>query len=95
MLIAGKHLGPLQMLPAAPGKCPKCAGEHAPEMPHVAEGLFYQYWFYNQHGRWPDWMDALEHCELDMQLLWLFELEILGVNVEAGDLRPRNARTGG
>ncbi len=82
------HLKPFTLLPAQSGKCECCAGNHPPHYPHNVEGMFYQYWFYNQHGRWPNWMDALEHCDLEMQLLWLFELEIMGVDVEAGQISP-------
>ena len=82
------HLAPFVMLGARPGKCDQCATEHAPEQPHNPQ-LFYQYHFYNANGRWPNWMDALEHCPLEIQLLWLFELEIAGVDVEAGHIHAR------
>lgn len=88
-MIESKHLKPWIMLPAKEGTCPECAVAHAVTSPHNAQSMFYKYYYFNQHGRWPDWMDALEHCPLDVQLLWLFELGMAGVDVEAGEITPR------
>jgi len=54
-IIPGKHLGAFGLMPAAPGTCPECAVDHPPELPHNQQSLFYQYKFYNDHGRWPTW----------------------------------------
>ena len=45
-----------------PGTCPECAVAHDPEMPHNRDSLAYQYKFYDQHGRFPTWKDAMAHC---------------------------------
>ena len=51
-----------QLLPPPPDKCQQCAVGHVKEAPHNAQSLYYQYWFKKQHGRWPTWEDAMEHC---------------------------------
>jgi hypothetical protein len=52
---------PMILMPPGEGKCPECATEHYPEEPHQL-GLYYQYHFWGQHGRWPTWDDAMAHC---------------------------------
>lgn len=42
-----------------PGTCPECAVAHAPDQPHNRDSLCYQYKFYDAHGRWPTWEDAM------------------------------------
>ena len=79
--ILGKHLGAFSLLPAAPGTCPECAVVHPPEEPHDQQSLFYQYKFYNDHGRWPTWEDAMRHCSEEAKTLWREELRKLGVVV--------------
>lgn len=79
-LIKGKHLGPFQLFPAEPGTCPECAVNHGPELPHNQQSLFYQYHFYNEHGRWPTWEDAIAHCDEQMKAAWREELTKAGVN---------------
>lgn len=79
--IQGKHLGDLQLLPAKPGTCEWCATSHKPEMPHNAQSLFYQYRFYNEKGRWPTWIDAMEHCSLEMCEHWTRELLSRGIDL--------------
>lgn len=69
-LIKGKHLGPWALLPAKPGTCPECAVKHKLEYPHDQQSLFYQYKFYNEHGRWPTWEDAMAHCSDGMKVIW-------------------------
>lgn len=66
------------LLPAAPDKCPMCACEHDPQMPHNQQSLFYQYKFREGNGRWPTWKDAIAHCSQEMQKAWRAELEKLG-----------------
>lgn len=59
------------LLPPRPGVCQACARDHDPEQPHDAQALYYQYWFYKQSGgRWPTWVDAVAHCEPDVQAAW-------------------------
>ena len=69
------------MLPAQPGTCEWCAEDHKTDQPHNAQSLFYQYRFYNEHGRWPTWKDALKHCSKKVRALWISELERHGVKV--------------
>ena len=81
-LIEGKHLGCFALMPAPAGTCQECAVDHDPEQPHNQQSLFYQYKFYNEHGRWPTWKDAMEHCSEDIKAFWKRELEERGVRVE-------------
>ncbi|MBS3885585.1 MAG: hypothetical protein KGZ56_00850 [Dethiobacter sp.] len=80
-LIKGKHLGPFQLFSAKPGTCQECAVDHNPELPHNRQSLFYQYKFYNEHGRWPTWEDAMAHCSEEMKEFWRSELTKKGVNL--------------
>lgn len=63
------------------GQCPVCAAVHDPGMPHNQQSLFYQYSFYEEHGRWPTWADALEHCSDDVKERWAAELKKRGIEV--------------
>lgn len=78
----------MMMLPAAPGKCSECATEHPDENPHNASSLFYQYKFYNEHGRWPNWVDAMKHCSPEVREKWTKALEDHGIDVKGGALSP-------
>lgn len=69
------------MLPPDPDVCQECAVEHEPEMPHNQQSLFYQYKFYNEHGRWPTWLNSMAHCTEEMQALWRIELLKRGVQL--------------
>ena len=60
----------MTLLPPAPGKCQACATDHEPELPHNQESLYWHYWFYGQHGRWPTWDDAMAHCFDEVRDLW-------------------------
>ena len=50
--------------------------------PHNEDSLYYQYFFYDKHGRWPTWMDALEHCDKKIKARWIEELTKRGVDLE-------------
>lgn len=78
----------MMMLPAREGTCESCAVTHDPGMPHNAQSMFYQYRFYNEHGRWPTWIDAMSHCDEKTKQIWKEALERNGVNVEAGEVSP-------
>lgn len=67
------------LLPAAPGTCPECATEHPPEQPHNWQSLFYLYRYYQQHGRFPTWHDAMSHCTPEMQAAWREALRESGI----------------
>lgn len=63
------------------GTCPECAVKHDPEQPHNRDSLAYQYKFYDKHGRWPTWEDAMAHCSDDIKEFWRMELSRRGVSV--------------
>ena len=80
-VIKGKHLGPMDLMPPHEGTCSECATDHDPKLPHNQQSLFYQYKFYNEHGRWPVWEDAMAHCSEEMKAFWRSELKKLGVDI--------------
>lgn len=80
-IIPSKHTGPFALLPPAPGTCPECAADHPLEYPHNQQSLFYQYKFFNDHGRWPTWEDAMAHCCEAIQSFWRAALEKRGVRI--------------
>ena len=76
------HLNPLALLPPKPGVCQECAVDHPPEYPHNKKSLFYQYYFFNENGRWPTWKDAMEHCDEDAKEAWSKALTDRGEKIE-------------
>ncbi len=83
----------MTMLPGIPkeGQCPECGAFHQPEQPHNRDALRYQYTFYDAHGRWPTWADAMEHCAADVKADWKRELEARGIDVgEAPEVECMN-----
>lgn len=62
------------LLPPKKDVCQSCAVKHPPEHPHNQQSLYWQYWFYGQHQRWPKWEDAMAHCTPEMQQFWVTEL---------------------
>jgi len=53
-----------------PGTCTECGIKHDHYLPHDRESLVYQYIFYDQHGRWPTWEDAMAHCTDKVKEYW-------------------------
>lgn len=82
----GHLLGTL--LPPKPGTCSECAVDHPSEQPHNAESPYYQYRFFDLHGRWPTWADAMAHCDEQVQAFWRAELAAHGVEVEPATASP-------
>ena len=72
----------MKLLPPRPGYCQECAVKHEPNQPHNKQSLYYQYKFYADNGRWPNWIDAMAHCGNEMQRAWMEELMKKGVNVD-------------
>jgi len=75
----------MQLLPPPEGTCPICAVAHAPEAPHNAQSVYYQYRFYGVRGRWPTWADAVAHCEPETRTRWEHLLRERGVWSEPED----------
>lgn len=73
-----------------PGTCSECAVEHAPEQPHNQQSITYQYTFYDQHGRWPTWADAMAHCPEEVKDVWISELRRRGVDIDHAPDTDRN-----
>lgn len=76
------HLKPFMIFgKIPPGTCQECAVKHGPEFPHDQQSLTYQYKFYDQHGRWPTWEDAMAHCSEEMKKLWTQAFEEMGIKI--------------
>lgn len=76
-----EKLGVTMLGRTPPGTCPLCAAAHSPNFPHNRDSLTYQYRFYDKHGRWPAWEDAMAHCSDEMKACWRQELEARGVDI--------------
>ena len=63
------------------GTCPECAVKHDLQQPHNRDSLTYQYKFYDQHGRWPTWADAMAHCPEEVKEYWKDALRERGIEV--------------
>ena len=73
----------IEMIGRAPaGTCPECGRDHELEMPHDNQSLVYQYRFYDEHGRWPTWNDAMAHCSEPVRSAWASELAKLGIDID-------------
>ena len=81
------HLGGM-LLPARPGTCSECAVDHPVNSPHNRDSLFYQYRFFDLHGRWPTWNDAMAHCDEPMRDYWSVMLIETGVSLDEAGHEP-------
>lgn len=77
------HLAPFTLLGTPPGTCKECAVVHEAAQPHNQQSLAYQYYFYNERGRWPNWGDAMAHCKVDVKAAWKAALMKKGVEESA------------
>jgi hypothetical protein len=76
------HLKPFVLIGKVPkGTCPECAVAHDPSQPHNQHSLAYQYKFYDMHGRWPTWADAIAHCSEEVKKFWTEALLEHGITV--------------
>lgn len=76
------NLAPWTMLGKAnDGICDICATAHEPSQPHNAQSMFYKYSFYDKHGVWPTWADAIAHCDKKTKDHWKKELTRLGQRI--------------
>ena len=69
------------IFPAPEGTCPECAVAHDPKQPHNQQSLYWQYKFYNKHGHWPTWKDAMAHCSEEIKQFWMNALKERGIEV--------------
>lgn len=77
-----KQVGDFKLLPPPPDLCQTCAVKHEPGEPHDQQSFFYQFVFYNEHGRSPTWADAMAHCADEVKAAWVAELAKFGITVE-------------
>lgn len=82
-IVKERGLDDMILAPPLKGTCPECAVDHAPDQPHNAQSLYYQYKFRQKHGRWPTWTDAMAHCTPDVRKWWCDQFAKRGVIVEA------------
>jgi len=78
----------MMLLRPAADRCQICAAKHEDHLPHNAQSLYYQMSFQMQHGRGPDWNDAMAHCSDEMRALWRNALIEKGVDVDGGKVNP-------
>lgn len=83
------NAGPLMLLLPHPSKCQTCAADHAPNIPHNAQSLYYQTKFNMDHGRGATWIDAMAHCSEDVRDRWTKELAQRGIDVAGGQVHPK------
>ena len=86
----GNPAGKMMLMPPKEGLCPICARAHEPELPHDATTLYYQTRFNMEHGRAATWTDAMEHCAPEVRIGWCIQLEMMGIDWEAGAILPPN-----
>ena len=79
-----------KLLPPAPGVCQSCAVDHDPRLPHDCKSLFYQFRFYSEHKRWPNWNDAMAHCKPEVVMLFLAAIENLGYSIVDGVMAKKD-----
>jgi len=72
-------VGKFMLVPPAKDVCQQCAVKHAEESPHNCQSFYYQYHFFEEHGRWPTWADAVAHCPERIKNMWIEELKKKGV----------------
>ena len=82
----GEAFEPFRLMPVKHGTCGQCSVKHNPKQPHDARSLFYQYWFYGENGRWPNWKDAMSHCDESVKKSWVTHLKMKGVDVLTGGI---------
>ncbi|MCD8286470.1 MAG: hypothetical protein LUD50_04530 [Clostridia bacterium] len=77
-----KETGFMMLGKTRPGTCPECGVVHDPAQPHNKDSLTYQYNFYDEHGRWPTWRDAMAHCAPEIQEAWCQALTEKGAKLD-------------
>lgn len=70
------------LLPPAPELCQVCAVKHDKGDPHDRRSLYYQLCFFETHGRYPTWDDAMRHCDAKTQRAWCKELKKRGIKIK-------------
>lgn len=71
----------MTLMPAKPGLCPKCDRKHEDGWPHDRDSLLFQYTFYDEHGYFPSWADALEGCSEGVKAYWTEQLTACGIDL--------------
>lgn len=87
-----REAGTCSLLPPRPDVCQECAVKHDPGEPHNRDSLYYQVKFEAEHGRSPQWSDAIAHCSPEMKTAWQDELERLGAWSKPVEGMPKEER---
>lgn len=77
-----ERFGAMMLKNPAPGLCPMCARKHDEDWPHDRDKLYYQYKFYDEHGHWPSWADAMAHCSDEVKDYWKEQLAVRGIDLD-------------
>ena len=62
--------------------CNQCGVFHSPLSPHYKDSPKYQKYFHDKYGRYPSWLDAMDHCTQEIKSLWVEELRKRDIDVE-------------
>lgn len=76
----------LNFIKARPGACPECNADHHVSQAHRWGSDFYMNGFFDKHGVYPTWGDALAHCREDVRMNW--EQVLLAQGVTADEMIP-------
>lgn len=83
MEIKEHTINDMQLLRTLEGRCPECGVKHDPTYPHNNTSLYYQFKFYQDHGRWPTWADAMAHCSDEIKQIAIDVLKRNGIEVKS------------
>mgnify|MGYP007101829450 CR=1 FL=1 len=72
----------IKVVPPRPGSCPVCATMHKPKEPHDRDSLYYQNWFRKRYRRFPNWEDAMAHCDDNTKEKFIRQLSRRGIYLE-------------
>jgi hypothetical protein len=76
---SGKKRGRMMFLPARPGTCAMCARDHASELAHDYQSVFYQMRFKAKWGRDATHDDTIAHLTPEQQSAWRHASDEVGV----------------
>ena len=65
------------------GSCPECGEEHSSNMAHNAFTFVYRLKFYDKHGRFPTWKDAMSHLADEDKDFCIYILQRENIDVNA------------
>lgn len=80
------HPGKMVIPAPKDGACRICGEIHGRGEAHNRDSLLYQHKFRMNHGRYPTWEDAMEHCSLTVKKRFCERLKRNGIEVDTDKL---------